>query len=329
MPLVYIIVLNWNKYKDTITCLESLFQLDYLNYHIVICDNDSQDNSVEKICEWANDTKVSLKCIVYNSNSIECFSTNPLSPVFDSSELTLIQTGGNLGFAGGNNVGIRYALLNNECQYVWILNNDTLVMPEALSALVERSQQDSKIGICGSKLLYDDDKNKVQAWGGATYNKWTGVAKRLGCGQSLDTVVDVQFVEETIDYVVGASMLVSVKFIKEIGLMNDEYFLYYEEIDWSSRAKHRYSLAYADKSIIYHQEGGSTKSNSTTKELTRTADLHSVRSLIIYTKRHFQIGLPLIYLRLLFSVLKRFQRKQHNRAIVILMLILNHNYRFD
>jgi GT2 family glycosyltransferase len=320
-PLVYIIVLNWNGYKDTIECLDSLLQLNYPNYRIVICDNNSQDSSVEKIQEWAYSHQIDFKYIDYNPHSKIGFTEESKPQATNNRQITLIQTGKNLGFAGGNNVGIRYALLDSECQYVWILNNDTVVEPEALSALVERVQQDSKIGICGSKLLYYDDRSKVQAWGGAKYNKWIGSSRAIGFGEMSDQCVDINYVEKNIDYVVGASMLVSIDLITTIGLMNDKYFLYFEEIDWSTRAKEKYRLGYAEGSIIYHKEGSSTGANSVKSTSTYTSDFFIVRSALVYTKEHCPIALPIVYIKsLLKLIVLTIKTKQINRLFIALVV---------
>ena len=125
-PKVYIIILNWNGWKDTIECLDSIKKLTYINYSIIICDNASSDESKNKINEW-------LK----NNVNIDA---------------TLIVNKTNLGFAGGNNVGIKEALKQMDCKYVWILNNDTEVTPNSLCCLVNKMKTDDKIGICLSLI---------------------------------------------------------------------------------------------------------------------------------------------------------------------------------
>ena len=180
---VYIIVLNWNGWKDTIECLNSIIESDYSNYEIIICDNASSDNSILEIEKWRAKKKV---------------------------EVILLKNNSNLGFAGGNNVGIRYALGKGDFKYIWILNNDTVVKRNTLSALVRKMESDNTIGICGSKLMYYDNSDEVQALGGQ-YNKLLGISKHIIREEDLCKL----------DYVVGASMLISKKFIEEIGLMND------------------------------------------------------------------------------------------------------------
>jgi GT2 family glycosyltransferase len=322
--LVYIIILNWNGCEDTTACINSLIKLDFAYYRIIVCDNNSQDLSIETIKKWCKNRSINPIYERYDGQARNIFLNDHLSQEIS---IGLIQTGHNLGFAGGNNVGLRYALQDDRCKYIWILNNDTVVTPTSLSALVAKCQTNPKIGICGSKILYFDRPSIVQAWGGGTYNKWTGVAKEFGEGTSADFAVDVELVDNSIDYIVGASMLVSVDFVNDIGLMNEEYFLYHEEIDWIARAIGKYFIAYADDSIIYHKHGGST--GSTPKQTTALADYYSTRGILIYTKKYVPIALPTIYLKLIYAIFQRFRRKQYDRIPWLLALMLNREYKFS
>jgi GT2 family glycosyltransferase len=305
-PLVSIIILNWNGYQDTIQCLESILKLDYDNYRIVVCDNDSTDGSIEQIGSWCKNNRIDLA----NLDNLDRY-------------MTLIQTGNNLGFAGGNNIGIRHALLDRECKYVWILNNDTIVEPNSLSALVSKCDLDFNIGICGSKLIYHHDRSKVQAWGGGRYNKWSGISQHIGDRQPSNLDVDVESVEQEIDYIIGASMLVSRSFLETIGLMNEEYFLYFEELDWIARAGNRYRLGYCNDSIVYHKEGASTGLNSSQSKGSSMTDYHAKRSLLIYTRNYAPYALPIIYLNLVMVVFKRLIHGEYHRALTISKVIFS------
>ena len=302
-PLVSVIILNWNGYQDTIQCLESILKLDYDNYRIVVCDNGSTDGSIEQIESWCKDNQIDL----VNSDRY----------------MTLIQTGKNLGFAGGNNIGIRHALLDRQCKYVWILNNDTIVEPNSLSALVSKCERDSHIGICGSKLIYHHDRSKVQAWGGGRYNKWSGISQHIGAHQPSNLDVDIESIEKSIDYIIGASMLVSHSFLETVGLMNEEYFLYFEELDWIARSGDRYRLGYCHDSIIYHKEGASTGLNSSQSKGSSMTDYHAKRSLLIYTRNYAPYALPIIYLNLVMVVFKRLIHGEYHRALTILRIIFS------
>ena len=294
-PKVFIVILNWNGLEDTLACLESLRHLDYLNYEVIVVDNDSADGSEEVLRQR------------YPQHII-------------------IQSGANLGFAGGTNVGLRYAL-EHGADYAWLLNNDTLVEPDALTELVRRMQAKPGAGLCGSTLVYHHDRDKIQAYAGATYNKWLSTSHHIGqdapryqARHQEGQEVDVQAVEEKLDYLVGASCLASRPLLEEVGLMSEDYFLYYEEVDWATRAKGRYMLAFAPKSIVYHKEGGSIGSSSEGAKKSRLADYYGVRNRLLYTRIHAPEALPSVYLGLLITVANRVRRRQWARIPMILSL---------
>lgn len=306
-PSVGIVLLNWNRWRYTLACLESLFRLNYPNYSVIVCDNGSSDGSILKLREWAR-----------GEQAAPCPSIEELRPLVEpavakpiavreltrdeaeSSEmrsiisLTLIQTGANLGFAGGCNVGVIHALTQG-MDYVWLLNNDTLVTPDSLQRLVDQLQAHPEIGICGSTLLNMHQPSHVLALGGGLLRQSTGTTRHIGAGRHWPlSALDTEAVElQQMDYVVGASMLVGRTFLDTVGLMDDGYFLYYEEIDWAARMPPRMRLGYAPKSVIYHHEGG------TTGGLLRS---HYFRSLIRFIWRRKRRYFPLVMVRMVLRV---------------------------
>lgn len=268
---VYIVLLNWNGWQDTVSCLESIFRSSYSNWTVVVCDNGSADHSIEYIKAWADGLQPA-KAVSKELASL----TQPASPKpiawreydraageaggkADDPQLVLIQTGANLGFAGGCNVGIRYALARDDMDYVWLLNNDTVIRPDTLQHMLARMQSEQNAGICGSTQIFLDRPNVVQAYGGAVFNKWSGRSRPIGAGSFSHDSIDAKAVEKQLNYIIGASMLVSRPFLETVGLMADDYFLYYEEIDWAVRGQ-SFKLVFAPDSIVYHRVGGSTAS---------------------------------------------------------------------
>ncbi|AJQ26015.1 glycosyltransferase family 2 protein [Pelosinus fermentans] len=334
---VYIVILNWNGWKDTIECLESVFRNQYSNYKVIVCDNASSDGSLDKIKQWADgklkanisdDSRIAIhtspmleKPIRY----IEYTRENAESGVLkiDEPPLILIQTGENLGFAGGNNVGIKYALARNDFDYIWLLNNDTVIKPDSMIHLLQRIQEQPSVGMCGSTLLYYHQPEKVQALGGATYNKWLGISKHLSAYEEFNNLINSNKIEKQMDYIIGASMFVSKKFIEDIGLISEDYFLYYEEIDWVIRASGKYNLGYAPKSIVYHKEGATIGSSSASMGKSSLADYFAVKSRLIFTKKFFSYTLPTVYLGLLIVIFNRIRRKQWDRVEMILKIIID------
>ncbi len=155
-PKVYIVVINWNSWSETSTCLSSLQGLRYENYRVVVVDNGSTDNSATRI--------------------ETCF---PLVQV--------VRAGTNLGFPGGCNCGIRRAL-SDGADYVWLLNNDTKVDALALRALVDKAEIDSRTGAVGSAIYSMELPNELQAWGGGYVNFWLGRARHFVKAVSDDRV---------------------------------------------------------------------------------------------------------------------------------------------
>ena len=293
-PAVFIVVLNWNGWRDTHACLESLAELAYPNAHVIVVDNASEDGSEARLRE--------------------------LHPA-----LTLLQSGANLGFAGGNNVGLRYALAHG-AEYVWLLNNDTLVEPGALTALVDKMRREPDLGLCGSTLLYEADRNTVQALGGARYNRWLGTVEHIGQHQprgSADEKGVEKDVEKRLSYLIGASTLASRAFLEQVGLLQDDYFLYFEELDWATRARGSFRLGYASKSIVYHKEGssiGGTDRAKTTKSY--TADHYALKNRVRFTRRFYPYALPTVYLGLGLALVNRLRRRQWNRVLLVARIML-------
>lgn len=341
-PKVYIILLNYNDWSDTIMCLESIFRLDYSCYQVIVVDNGSVDRSMDKIIDWAEgklevdfNPDDPLKDLYYPSIS------KPIEYSFyerkdiedekikeDNVPLILIQTGENLGYAGGNNVGIKYALLRDAFDYLWILNSDTLVGKDSLKSLVFQAEsykkEKKKIGIIGSKLLYYHNPKVLQGIGGE-YNKIFGLSKHIGGFEEDKGQYDREDIK--IDYCIGASILVSKEFIEDVGLMDEAYFLYFEDLDWAERGKRKgYEAAYCWESKVYHKEGGSIGSSSKGKEKSELADFYGLRNRILFTRKFYPQFLLTVYLGYVGVILNRIKRGQFNRVKLVFKAIFDaHN----
>lgn len=335
VPRVYIVLLNWNGWGDTIECLESLFRLQYPDYRVVVCDNGSDDGSIDRIRDWAEgrlDVRVSPgmdarglsfppveKPIPYFEHERAAAEAGGRSGV--DALLVLIRTGGNLGFAGGTNVGLRYGLAKGDLDYAWILNNDTVSRSDSLGHLVHRMERDPGVGICGSTILDYAAPGTIQALGGAAYNKWVGSNRHLGLFLKYPLEVDESEIEKRMRYVIGASMLVSRRLLEEIGLMCEDYFLYFEELDWATRAKGTFSLAFASRSVVYHKEGGTIGTKSDPMEKSFLSDYYSLRNRLVFTRKHHPAALPTVWLGLFVALANRLRRGQLDRAGMILRVI--------
>jgi GT2 family glycosyltransferase len=334
MPLVYIILVNWNGWGDTVECLESIFRLKYPAFRVIICDNASEDSSLDRIAEWA-EGRLAANCFnpdLRHFSSPPCYkpipfvrvpSAVPIGSCSQGAKLLLLQTNANLGFAGANNLGLQLALADSDFDYAWLLNNDTVVDPEALSALVDRVRNEPDAGICGSTILFYDRPNTIQAFGGSIYNPWTGRGGHIGLGDDWNGPPARSVVEHRMKYVVGASMLVSRRFLEDVGLMNPSYFLYFEEVDWATRARGRFSLAYAPGSVIYHKEGRSIGSSSNRATRSLRSEYYSARSCMMLTKRYLPAAIPSVMFSLIARSLFRLIAGNVPAAKAILLAVLD------
>jgi hypothetical protein len=240
----------------------------------------------------------------------------------DAARLVLIRTGGNLGFAGGNNVGLRHVLARGDAEYVWLLNNDTVIASGALEALLKRMAESPDAGMCGSTLLRYDAPDRVQARGGGWYCKWVGLPWHLGQLGRAGGTVDAGRVERRMNYVVGASLFVSRAFLEQIGLMCEDYFLFFEEADWALRSKGRFTLTYAAESTVYHKVGRSIGTSSLPSRKSYACDYYSLRNRLYFTRRFYPHALPVIYTSLAVALLIRVFCGKWDRAAMIWKLLL-------
>ena len=334
---VYIILLNWNGWGHTIECLESVFRNDYPSWQVIVCDNGSEDNSLEHIKNWASGeldivppTEATLHPLVFppvnkpisfvelSQKTVEVggnleSNTNPM---------ILIRIEENLGFAGGNNVALRYALKQDDFGYAWLLNNDTIIQSETLSFMVEKINTRAEYGMCGSTVLYYHAPDTVQARGGNAFISWIGHTRHLGFLENREDHFNESKIESKMNCVLGASMLVSEEFLEKIGLMSEIYFLYFEELDWALRAKSRFELAYASKSIVYHKEGGTIGGgNRDRNNKSSVADYYEIRNRLIIIRKYFPWAIPTACLALTVTIFNRIRRKQWERIGLVFKTI--------
>ena len=226
-PFVCIVILNWNGWSDTLECVKSCRGLTWPNFRIVLVDNGSTNGSEEHLRRQLPD-------------------------------LEILQSGSNLGFAGGCNVGICYAL-NSGADLVWLLNNDTVTDPEALTRLVEAMEGDTTAGIAGSKIYYHDDPSRIWFAGGI-WEKGRLRLRHRGAHQldkgQFDTICEMGSVS-------GCSLLISAAAIRDIGLMDESYFLYWEDVEWCARAtEHHYRVLFVPESHVWHKISASAGQRS-------------------------------------------------------------------
>lgn len=276
IPKVAIIILNWNGWRDTVECLESLYRITYPNYDVIVVDNGSKDDSVQKIKKYCEGKiKVESNFFEYNSCNkpiyVLEYTRNQaekggdlrreryFSKLPSNKKMRLILNEKNYGFAEGNNIAMRYALKTLNPDYILLLNNDTVVDKEFLTELINVAEKDERIGVIGPKIYYYSSPDVIQ-FVGKKISPWTADfdIKYYLTYPWLKAYEEKRNTEREIRYMMGACMLVRRKAIERVGLLDPEYFAYWEEADWCYRmTRAGYKIVHASKPKIWHK-GGAT-----------------------------------------------------------------------
>jgi GT2 family glycosyltransferase len=242
-PLVSIISINYKQASVTCEMLASLRQVTYPSYEVIVVDNASPEEEVQPIAERFPDVQ-------------------------------LIRSAENLGFAGGNNLGIAVA----KGKYLLFLNNDTEVDPGFLEPLVELFEANPKAGIASPKIIFHGTDNIIQYAGCGGINPWTGRSVTFGLMEKDRGQHNVSSLTPLIH---GAAMMVPMEVIRKVGLMPELYFLYYEELDWCEMIKRAgYQSYYVAQGTIYHKESMSVGQGS----VMRTYYMY--RNRLLYIRRN-------------------------------------------
>lgn len=282
-----IIVLNWNNAADTIECLNSILpSVQCNNAAVIVCDNASTDDSIEKITAWAKTSFAYHKLIDNHGDKTEITSGDW--------EFILLRNHSNLGYAGGNNAGIRLALQSaHNFAYLLLLNNDTVLHADALDRLDLCAKQNPHYGIIGATLLNFDKPDQVQCAGGCRYNAITTIQSNCYVGLSLSEVLSKDE-KLKLNYVNGAASLYRAEVIREFGLLDERYFLYYEELDYTKRlATSHFTPGWCKQSFIFHKGGTDTqRAKNKSKQRLLFENYHENLSTLRYSKKHYPILFP-------------------------------------
>ena len=197
----------------------------------------------------------------------------------------------NLGYAGGINAWIEQLLSISDFQAFWIINPDAMPEPRALRALVERSLVANK-GMVGSTIVLPEQRERVYCRAGHRWRRLRTNLALLGLGQPVATPIDLPAFEAALDCISGASLYVTRACVENIGLMDERFFLYYEDADWSARAK-RYGLGYAPDSIVPHRGGTTIGSARDRAQRSRLSVYLESRNHLHFVRMHWSAYLPL------------------------------------
>ena len=236
-PKIFIIILNWNRRDDTLECLKSVYALDYRNYEVILVDNGSTDDSVSAI--------------------------KLLFP-----QAILIKNRENLGYTGGNNVGMRYAL-EQGADYFWLLNNDTVVRSDTLSRLVEAGEKEQAVGLLSPSIYYYDEPDNVQFIGAYVDTDNLAVIPVT----SAEQLEQVRRAKNLVLY--GTAVLIKRAVIEAIGVLPEEYFAYHEDCHFSLKAlEHNFQTTVVLDAPILHKESRTTAKLSPVQVFLRCRNIY-------------------------------------------------------
>lgn len=263
-PLVYIVIVNYNNYYDTIECIRSLDKINYDCYRIVIVDNDSTNDS-ERILRKAFPT------------------------------YKVIQTGVNLGFAGGSNIGIKEALASG-AEYILLLNNDTIVEKDFLDKMIECFERNPKAGVVGGKILNYYNKDNIEYAGGhINFFKFISVHDDF-------RKVDI---DREVGFITGCLMLIKSETINHVGFLYEDYFMYYEDTDFCTRvAKAGYKMMYTPEAVIYHKVSRASGGNESAFSIK-----WNIRNRLIFMNKYkHEVGTANFFISCLYFYITRLAR---------------------
>jgi GT2 family glycosyltransferase len=240
-----VVILNWNGKDDTLECLLSVYQSAYPNFDVVVVDNNSSDDSVEAIKERFP-------------------------------QVVVCQTGSNLGYAGGNNFGIKWAL-DQSCDYVFVLNNDTTISPSCISELVE-ADIISNSGVLGPTNFYFSEPSKI----------WTIGARRCGLPDPGYTIMGEGDKSDdwphllSLDAIVGSAILIRRDVVEKVGVFDEKFFLCWEEFDFCARSiEAGFRCMYVPRAAIFHKVGSSLG-----ESFSPLRTYFNERNKLLWTKKH-------------------------------------------
>jgi GT2 family glycosyltransferase len=319
-PFVAAIVLNWNGWRDTLACLESMMRLDYPRDRlgIVVCDNGSDDGSVQRVRDWASGEFVPaveapaalrtyldppvhkpLACAVVDEESVQSGTAAPLAP-----GITVVPLAQNRGFAGGNNVILRYLFPQAHVDCLWLVNNDIVVEPSALRALVETLDVVGQKAALGGMLFEYHEPTRLQEAGGGAFRMWQGLSVPRTSPPPL---------HGGLHYLSGGFLLAPREMLSRAGPMAEDYFMYGEDVDYSRRLRDGGAeLRVVPEAKAWHKGGGSSRHRSPRH------DYDIVRNGLQVVRRFSPLSLPaaMVYIAVRCGFPKVWRREWSRLAVL-------------
>jgi len=304
-PIVYIVIVNYKNWHDVAECIASLYQSTYRKFRIFVVDNDSRNGSLQHLMKWIDETSYVRQSIPASAltqetpppySYLKSHSLPEKDQLLHLAPIVLIQNDRNGGFASGNNVVLR--LIAGEDAYVWLLNPDMTVEPGTLSELVRFAQSHTFRSIIGATVKFHSDPGRIHSYGGGRINYHSATVKEI---------TDINDIGR-VDYISGGSLFSHAKHFSEVGLLPENYFLYWEETDWCYQARLMgYELLVCTDAICYDKI-------STTIGKSFLADYYYTRNGLLFTRKYKPEKIPGVILSAQLRILKRLVTGQWHRA---------------
>lgn len=296
LPRLGVAVVTFNSSDVILDCLESLLASTKVELDIVVADNASTDETIALLCDWAAGRHVHQLAA---DSPFQTASPRQRNLPLDGSStsglahrITLIRTGVNGGFAAGVNAALAVLQTRSGVDRFWVLNPDSMVPPETAAAFATQPEPEGGFALMGGRVLYLETPEIIQIDGG-TLNHWTGVTGNINLGQRHPEAPSPE--SAAMAFVTGASIVVSRRFYEIAGPMAEDYFLYYEEVDWALRRGHL-PLLHCPKAIVYHRAGTAIGSPTPKRPASPFSLYFKHRGRLRFMRRHYPAALPVALL---------------------------------
>ena len=306
------------------SCLRSLARSTHMELKTVVVDNASPDGSAEAARRAAADFERQgrfgfreIAAEALDGPSMDGLAADGLAAhglaAHALPSLTLVTSSVNRGFAGGANIGLDLLRRDPEVDLFWLLNPDTEVPPDTAAHYALKAAA-GPVGLMGGRVLFHGAPDMIQSDGGRT-GRWTGICRNVNYGE--DPATAVPAAPDTLDYLMGANLVASRPFLAQVGLLREDYFLYYEEVDWAFR-RGDHPLAFLPDAIVHHHGGTAAGTGNKTRRATPLSTYYNFRNRMRFTARFNPKALPIAYavsLWLAFRLLRAGAREEGMAAL--------------
>lgn len=280
LPPIGVAIVAFNSADVIIGCLDSLFASEGAELRVAVTDNCSDDDTTALVRDWAARRAGSDPAFSFAELPADTGAGGPVA-------LTLLRSRFNGGYAHGVNAGLRLLLREPALDLFWVLNPDCEVTPEAAARYIAHGADGEFALMCG-RTLYKDAPDRVQTDGGRVH-PWTGVCSAVNIGEPAAGAGMPD--PASLDFIPGSNLVATRSFIERAGLMTEDYFLYYEEVDWAFR-RGDLPLRIVDDAIVYHYGGTAIGSGAVGRRATPFANYFNYRNRIRFLRRHRPIAVP-------------------------------------